>query len=67
LDTCRRLGIGFVAYSPLGRGFLTENPEVHAEPGEGDFAGSNHDSVVKTVRSTRLTLIGWEPSLNVEA
>ena len=23
LDTCRSLGIGFVAYSPLGRGFLT--------------------------------------------
>jgi aryl-alcohol dehydrogenase-like predicted oxidoreductase len=23
LDTCARLGIGFVAYSPLGRGFLT--------------------------------------------
>ena len=23
LDTCRGLGIGFVAYSPLGRGFLT--------------------------------------------
>jgi aryl-alcohol dehydrogenase-like predicted oxidoreductase len=23
IDTCRRLGIGFVAYSPLGRGFLT--------------------------------------------
>jgi len=23
LDTCRQLGIGFVAYSPLGRGFLT--------------------------------------------
>jgi aryl-alcohol dehydrogenase-like predicted oxidoreductase len=23
LETCRRLGIGFVAYSPLGRGFLT--------------------------------------------
>ncbi|WP_195155587.1 aldo/keto reductase [Candidatus Protochlamydia phocaeensis] len=23
LTTCRRLGIGFVAYSPLGRGFLT--------------------------------------------
>jgi aryl-alcohol dehydrogenase-like predicted oxidoreductase len=23
LPTCRRLGVGFVAYSPLGRGFLT--------------------------------------------
>jgi aryl-alcohol dehydrogenase-like predicted oxidoreductase len=23
LDTCRELGVGFVAYSPLGRGFLT--------------------------------------------
>jgi aryl-alcohol dehydrogenase-like predicted oxidoreductase len=23
LDTCRKLGVGFVAYSPLGRGFLT--------------------------------------------
>ncbi|MEZ5898870.1 MAG: aldo/keto reductase [Hyphomicrobiaceae bacterium] len=23
LDTCEKLGIGFVAYSPLGRGFLT--------------------------------------------
>jgi aryl-alcohol dehydrogenase-like predicted oxidoreductase len=23
LDTCRELGIGFIAYSPLGRGFLT--------------------------------------------
>jgi aryl-alcohol dehydrogenase-like predicted oxidoreductase len=23
LETCRKLGIGFVAYSPLGRGFLT--------------------------------------------
>jgi aryl-alcohol dehydrogenase-like predicted oxidoreductase len=23
LDTCKELGIGFVAYSPLGRGFLT--------------------------------------------
>jgi aryl-alcohol dehydrogenase-like predicted oxidoreductase len=24
LDTCRRLEVGFVAYSPLGRGFLTD-------------------------------------------
>jgi len=26
LDTCRALGIGFVAYSPLGRGLLTDAP-----------------------------------------
>jgi aryl-alcohol dehydrogenase-like predicted oxidoreductase len=34
LDTCRELGIGFVAYSPLGRGFLTgrfTTPEDIAE------------------------------------
>ncbi|MDE2428912.1 MAG: aldo/keto reductase [Burkholderiales bacterium] len=34
LTTCRRLGIGFVPYSPLGRGFLTgaiTSPEQFAE------------------------------------
>ncbi len=34
LPTCRQLGIGFVAYSPLGRGFLTgrfQRPEDFAE------------------------------------
>lgn len=34
LDTCRRLGIGFVPYSPLGRGFLTgalKSPDDFAE------------------------------------
>ena len=34
LPTCRELGIGFVAYSPLGRGFLTgeiEKPEDLSE------------------------------------
>jgi aryl-alcohol dehydrogenase-like predicted oxidoreductase len=33
LATCRRLGIGFVAYSPLGRGFLTKEAETRvADP-----------------------------------
>ncbi|HVA52718.1 MAG TPA: aldo/keto reductase [Acidimicrobiales bacterium] len=36
LATCRRLGVGFVAYSPLGRGFLT-NEAATRLGGEGDF------------------------------
>ena len=32
LATCRELGIGFVAYSPLGRGFLTRLPLVQRSP-----------------------------------
>jgi aryl-alcohol dehydrogenase-like predicted oxidoreductase len=30
LDTCAELGIGFVAYSPLGRGFLTGTIDMNA-------------------------------------
>lgn len=41
LDTCRRLGIGFVAFSPLGRGFLTGAVADPATLPEGDFRRSN--------------------------
>jgi aryl-alcohol dehydrogenase-like predicted oxidoreductase len=37
LDTCRRLGVGFVAYSPLGRGFLTNEVSNREGTGERDF------------------------------
>jgi aryl-alcohol dehydrogenase-like predicted oxidoreductase len=41
LATCRRLGIGFVAYSPLGRGFLTsENSNRNAQDA-ADFRAHN--------------------------
>jgi aryl-alcohol dehydrogenase-like predicted oxidoreductase len=40
LDTCRELGIGFVAYSPLGRGFLTGRFRSADDFDEGDFRGS---------------------------
>ena len=37
LATCRELGIGFVAYSPLGRGFLTSDDSVRHPTDEKDF------------------------------
>jgi aryl-alcohol dehydrogenase-like predicted oxidoreductase len=37
LDTVRELGIGFVAYSPLGRGFLAGRFSSPDELGEDDF------------------------------
>jgi aryl-alcohol dehydrogenase-like predicted oxidoreductase len=37
LPTVRELGIGFVAYSPLGRGFLTGRFTSTDDFGEGDF------------------------------
>jgi len=37
LPTCRELGIGFVAYSPLGRGFLSGRFKSPEELDENDF------------------------------
>jgi aryl-alcohol dehydrogenase-like predicted oxidoreductase len=37
LPTCRELGIGFVAYSPLGRGFLTGEYRTFEEFAPDDF------------------------------
>ena len=37
LPTCRELGIGFVAYSPLGRGFLTGQIRSREDLAEDDF------------------------------
>ena len=40
LPTCRELGIGFVAYSPLGRGFLAGRFTSPDDLDEGDFRRS---------------------------
>ena len=37
LDACEELGIGFVPYSPLGKGFLTGAMSKETRLGEGDF------------------------------
>jgi len=41
LDTIRELGIGFVAYSPLGRGFLTAKFKSPEDIPEDDFRRRN--------------------------
>jgi aryl-alcohol dehydrogenase-like predicted oxidoreductase len=54
LETCRELGIGFVAYSPLGRGFLTGKIEKPSDLEEKDwrrmnprFVGENFEKNLK--------------------
>ncbi len=41
LETCRELGIGFVAYSPLGRGFLSGEIKRFEDLAEDDWRRSN--------------------------
>ena len=41
LDVCRELGIGFVAYSPLGRGFLTGHIRRFEDFAPDDFRRMN--------------------------
>jgi len=41
LDACRRLGVGFVPFSPLGRGFLTGELKSAADFGEDDMRRYN--------------------------
>ncbi|MEO8034714.1 MAG: aldo/keto reductase, partial [Acidobacteriota bacterium] len=41
LPTVRELGIGFVAYSPLGRGFLSGQIKSMADLEEGDYRRNN--------------------------
>jgi aryl-alcohol dehydrogenase-like predicted oxidoreductase len=60
LPTCRELGIGFVAYSPLGRGFLSgrfSNPEELAENDfrrtQPRFQGSNLEANMRIVAKLR--------------
>jgi aryl-alcohol dehydrogenase-like predicted oxidoreductase len=56
LRTCRDLGIGFVAYSPLGRGFLSGEIKRFEDLAEDDyrrfsprFQGENFDKNIKLV------------------
>jgi aryl-alcohol dehydrogenase-like predicted oxidoreductase len=41
LPTCKRLGIGLVPYSPIGRGFLTESIKSRDDLEKGDWRLNN--------------------------
>jgi aryl-alcohol dehydrogenase-like predicted oxidoreductase len=41
LATCKELGIGFLAYSPLGRGFLSGHIKRYEDLAEDDFRRTN--------------------------
>ena len=60
LATVRELGIGFVAYSPLGRGFLTGSIKSVDDLADNDFRrqnprfqGENFDRNLQTVEEVR--------------
>ena len=60
LPTCRELGIGFVPYSPLGRGFLTgtakraeDYPPDDFRRRQPRFEGENFDRNMKIVEAVR--------------
>ncbi|MCU9614947.1 aldo/keto reductase [Caldibacillus lycopersici] len=60
LPTCRELGIGFVPYSPLGRGFLTGQIQTFEDLAEDDyrrfsprFQGENFDKNLQLVKKIK--------------
>jgi aryl-alcohol dehydrogenase-like predicted oxidoreductase len=65
LSTCRALGIGFVAYSPLGRGFLTgtftrpeDFPPGDYRPTSPRFHGENFQKNLQLVEQVRSMAAG---------
>ena len=60
LPTCRELGVGFVAYGPLGRGFFTGRNRRGEDYGDNDarhhdprMQGKNYDSNLRFLASVR--------------
>ena len=65
MPTCRELGIGFVAYSPLGRGFLTGQFKRFEDLAPDDyrrtsprFQGENFQKNLDLVRQVEVIAAG---------
>ena len=70
LDTCRELGIAFVAYSPLGRGFLTGAMKTLSDLPEGDtrhiFPRFHEDNIDANIAAA-VKLIEFAKAMNCTA
>jgi aryl-alcohol dehydrogenase-like predicted oxidoreductase len=60
LATCRELGVGFVAYSPLGRGFLTGAIKSPADLDPEDFRKSNPRFLDENMKKNRVLVARLE-------
>lgn len=58
VPACRELGIGVVAYSPLGRGFLTGRFRSAADFGDGDFRQDFQPRMAGENLDRNLALVG---------
>jgi aryl-alcohol dehydrogenase-like predicted oxidoreductase len=68
LPTLRRLGIGFVAYSPLGRGFLSGTIRSRSDLQPGDWRLENpRFSTEAIARNSRLADLVAEIAEEIEA
>ncbi|QAR34396.1 aldo/keto reductase [Geovibrio thiophilus] len=60
LDTCRELGIGIVAYSPLGRGFLSGSIESAESLAPDDFRRNNPRFMGENMRKNAMMLAEYK-------
>jgi aryl-alcohol dehydrogenase-like predicted oxidoreductase len=56
LPTCAELGIGFVPYSPLGRGYLTGKIDEHATFDSTDIRSRNPRFAPEAMRANRVVV-----------
>lgn len=62
IPTLEELGIGFVPFSPLGKGFLTGKIDEHTTFDKNDFRNIVPRFLKRTGKQTRLWLICWAGS-----